>query len=432
MYYLAFSGNIDNPLFYSFDLDHWFELSSQEYTKFQMTDATPVPGRNYRVPNIPSKNYTVLSVESITNPILVSRGGHVRVWIDDNYVEGQGYQTDFYCICPIPEKIIGSTLKFKDTMVDLELDEPEYPFLQKLDSHMSIMGNISYQEEQRLENTEYNDHMAKYKLNGATIYLHCDPNEQDYWKNVRRICQPLNKQTLSQNFPGATGFCLDGITHNFVVVTKFQVYVYPIKQVNFLNFGHHYEISEPMNHWNDYYRRRLSTLNVFPLNTYHSPNERAQEEQITQIVKNSKSVFQSLKDLARKQGMSYIVLLFTIFYQRKDLVVANVKRISATDTRGWQYVYTQFGRDLIHELDQLIKGAQWKYEGQTVYSRGETGTNYLILDWPGHKIVISSPDVFDPQITIGGEQLKGSYLSSVVQLPTPVGAVKVNEDFVVA
>ena len=157
-------------------------------------------------------------------------------------------------------------------MINSEVDLPEYPFLKKLDSRMSVMGDISYQEEERPENLEYNDHLAKYKLGGAIIYLHCDPNEHDYWKNVRQICQPLNKQTLAQNFPQATGFCLDGVYHNFVVITASQVYVYPMKRVNFLNFGHHYEISKPSNYWRDYYQIRLSRFNMSALNTYQVPN----------------------------------------------------------------------------------------------------------------------------------------------------------------
>ena len=80
-----------NPLFYSFDLTQWFELSSQEYTKFQMTDTIPVPGRSYTVSNIPGKEYTILPIKSTTNPILVSQRGHVTLWIDDNTLDGQGY-----------------------------------------------------------------------------------------------------------------------------------------------------------------------------------------------------------------------------------------------------------------------------------------------------------------------------------------------------
>lgn len=141
-------------------------------------------------------------------------------------------------------------------------------------------------------------------------------------------------------------------------------------------------------------------------------------------------VSSNLEELAKELNVSYLSLLLGIWFNMRNLTVDRIIHTTATDTRKYSYHYNAFGEKIKEELDNLLQGASWEYTGPDIYSADRNkrnGKSQLIINTPSRKFVISSSDSFDPQITIAGARRKDDYLSSVVQLPDPLGKVEVHE-----
>lgn len=46
-----------------------------------------------------------------------------------------------------------------------------------------------------------------------------------------------------------------------------------------------------------------------------------------------------------------------IWFNRKDLISDKINHTTATDTRGYDYQYNSYGKQIIEELDHLLRGA---------------------------------------------------------------------------
>lgn len=409
MYKLAFSGNTDVPILYSYDNVQWYKPDGQKYKNVKITDNIPVPGRNYNVDDVPSSNYVVVTINIRQNPILISEGGYVYLLVSDTQIPGKDYYIDFYLSCPIPMGVKGNKMVFKPSNMINEpiyLNLPEYPFFDNVSNKILKSGNVNVDGE------------GNITLNDKNIHITCDNTISDFFKRIKDSCVPVTLNTLESEFKDVDIYLIDGFNGYFVVKYSDNVIeVYTLKYVvgmSYLNFGY-YQITDIVSGWNEYYERRLNFKESYDIN-----------DDVYSVYETMD--MDALQDISQKYNILYVQLLLYIWYNMTDVTVAERIKSNKTDTNYYTNVYNPFGEKIMDLLSKELEGSSWEYIGPDIYAMDpnkRSGSSKIIINAPDEQIIITSPSPFEPRITIGGSQYSGKYLSSITELPKSTHRVEI-------
>lgn len=144
MSYIAFCGDVINPILYSIDDEEWYLPDGSVYTEYKMTDKTPIPSRDYNKKAKPdSRYYTITKVSKNNKVALVCDDEEVYLLVDDKAIPGKIYTINFYLTCRIPTNVDNNRMLFEDIDSTIDIDIPEYPFINKF-RNIFVSGDISY------------------------------------------------------------------------------------------------------------------------------------------------------------------------------------------------------------------------------------------------------------------------------------------------
>ena len=105
--YIAFCGDVEIPVLFSFNKDKWYYPDGLLFTEYKMNDSVPIPGKNYGTKSIPDSRYTIVKINFNDKVALICEDNLVFLLVNDNSIDGNKntYIKDFYLVCRNPIRL---------------------------------------------------------------------------------------------------------------------------------------------------------------------------------------------------------------------------------------------------------------------------------------------------------------------------------------